>query len=344
MLALLAVAVPIRIAAAFNLSGSMASVDAPGWRGMRLAAEEINRGGGVHGRRIELVLVDGKSNPQGLGRQVDRLLAKGGIDAVAGLYDSDFALPVGRAAQRHRVPFVTSGATLPGLTKKIGDYAFMACYQDDQQAAAMADFARKVLGARDVGVSTDNRYDYPRAISSGFQREFRAMGGTTSRWGGYAPEAAYFAQMPAMAGPLVKQARKGGFAGPILSGDGFDTPDLARIAGADARGVYFTTHVAYDHPEPRIRSFVNDYEKRWGHRPLSASAALAYDSLRLVADAEARRGRGSLHAALAATRGFVGVTGTISYSQGSREPHKPITIVQLVDGRPVYESEIMPGK
>jgi branched-chain amino acid transport system substrate-binding protein len=140
----------------------------------------------------------------------------------------------------------------------------------------------------------------------------------------------------------VKQVRALGFSGPILSGDGFDTPLLAQEAGADARGVFFSTHVAFDAPNPRVRKFVAAYKARYGVAPDSAAAALGYDTLRLIADASRRRGKGSLRDAIGATRSLPGVTGSISYAKGSREPQKPITIVEVVDGKPAFRELIAP--
>jgi len=332
---------PLRVAAVFNLSGSMADSEIPAWRGMRLAAEQINRSGG---RKVELVLINPKSDPKRAGLLTEALLKKGHIDAVAGLYDSDYALAVGKAAQRHHVPFVTSGATLPGLTKMIGDYAFMACYNDIDQADAMAKFARLLLGAKTAVYQYDANHLYTKTIGPEFARAFRKDGGKIdfykARLG--QGDVMYLGMMPSAAGPAVKQVRRQGFSGPILSGDGFDTPDLAKVAGADARKVYFTTHVAFDEPNPRVRKFATEYADRYGIEPESASAPLAYDTLMLIADAAARQKRESLRDAIAATHGFLGVTGTISYSKTSREPHKPITVVQLVDGKTQFEMVLPP--
>jgi branched-chain amino acid transport system substrate-binding protein len=337
----------LRVIAIFNLSGSMASVDRPGYEGMRLAAEQANRSG--VGPRIELIPVDGESNPAKAAAKVRAVILKGGVDAVAGLYDSDYALAAGRVAQEERVPFVTSGATLPGLTTRIGDHAFMACYGDDDQAAAMAQFARTRLRGKTVAVLRDGRYDYTRTIAQDFPASFEKLGGQSlgtqplsSAWRGKATDAVYVASLPNDAGPTVRRLRQSGFGGPILSGDGFDTPDLARVAGAAAQRVFFTTHVAYDSPSPAVRQFVAAYRARFGHRPESAAAALAYDTLRLIADANRRRGQGLLLDALASTRNLPGVTGTLSFGSGSREPQKPITVVELVQGRPVFRDLVSP--
>jgi ABC-type branched-subunit amino acid transport system substrate-binding protein len=47
----------IKVGALYNLTGGMSSIDGPGLQGMRLAVEEINAGGGVLGRLLELVAI-----------------------------------------------------------------------------------------------------------------------------------------------------------------------------------------------------------------------------------------------------------------------------------------------
>ncbi|MGV3617648.1 MAG: ABC transporter substrate-binding protein [Fimbriimonas sp.] len=346
---MLVVAPPLRVGAVFNLTGSFASTDGPGWRGMQLAAAEL-------GRTIEVVPIDTRSDPKRAGSLVQAALRKGRFDALAGLYDSDYALPVGRTAQRARIPFVTSGATLPGLTERIGDYAFAACYGDDDQAAAMAHFARNHLGLRSCITLIDGRYAYTSKVGHSFHQAFSKEGGIScpmeagsngltngmSRTKPNEFEAYYGACLPDHAGMTVRQVRALGFSGPILSGDGFDTPLLTQEGGPDARGVFFTTHVAYDAPHAGVRKFVAAYRARYGVAPESAAAALGYDTLRLIADASRRRGKGTLRDAIAATKNLPGVTGTISYAPGTREPRKPITVVEIIDGKPAFRELIAP--
>jgi hypothetical protein len=131
------------------------------------------------------------------------------------------------------------------------------------------------------------------------------------------PDVLFFSALPSEAGRLVRQFRAAGVRQPILSGDGFDTPLVGRVAGALADDVYYSTHVALDSRAPRVRRFVAAYRRRYGRRPENAFAALGYDTMRLLADA-VRRARstepGAIRDALAATRGFAMVTGTISYA------------------------------
>jgi branched-chain amino acid transport system substrate-binding protein len=342
-LALLAVAAPpLRVGAVFNVTGSFASTDGPGLHGLELAAAR-------HKGRVEVVVIDTRSKVKDAAGIVRKAIQAHRLDALIGLYDSDYALEVGREAQRAKIPFVTSGATLPGLTKRIGSYAFAACYGDDDQARAMAAFALRHFGGNGKFAATsafDPRHVYTRTVGKDFAHSANQDGGLVKAFSAATPEAlrrtiglrlvkkaVYAAYLPEDAVNAVRVIRSATKI-PILSGDGFDTPDLWSTAGLDTSKVFFTTHVGYDAPDKPVQEFVRLYRQRYGKSPESAAAALAFDSLNLVAAAQQRRGRKDLRSAIAGTRNFPGVTGTITYRPGVREPEKPISVMEIVNGRP----------
>jgi branched-chain amino acid transport system substrate-binding protein len=349
---------PIRVGAVFSETGGLGSIGSPGLAGMRLAAAEINADGGVLGRRMQLVAADSRSKPGAVVRAVTRLIEDERVAALGGLNDSTLALAAGPVAQRAGIPFVTSGATLPSLPTRIGNAFFMAAFGDDAQAHAVADLARADLRARSAFLLVDRGSDFTRALARFFRRRFVARGGTVAGQLSYAPgernfasaiarirarqprpDVLFFAALPSEAGRLVRQARAAGLTQPILSGDGFDTPVVSRVAGALADDVYYSTHVALDSETPRVRRFVAAYRRRYSRGPKNAFTALGYDTMRLLADAVRRAGSTdpeAIRRALAATRGFAMVTGTISYAPGRRIPTKPVTIVRIQDGRPAF--------
>jgi branched-chain amino acid transport system substrate-binding protein len=349
---------PIRIGAIFSESGGLASIGSPGLAGMRLAAEEINARGGILGRPVELVAADSRSTPAATARAVGRLIEEENVAAVGGLNDSTLALGAGRVAQRAGVPFVTSGATLPDLPAQVGNTFFMVAFGDDAQAYAVASLARTDLRARSVFLLVDRQSLFTKALARFFRERFVARGGTVVGQASYAtgqrtfasaiarvrrlhapPDALFFSALPSEAGLLTREFRAAGLTQPILSGDGFDTPLVGRVAGELADDVYYSTHVALDSAAPRVRRFVAAYRERYRRPPENAFAALGYDTMRLLADAVRRAGAtepSAIRDALAAARGFALVTGTISYGPGRRIPKKPVTIVRVQDGRPAF--------
>ena len=110
---------------------------------------------------------------------------------------------------------------------------------------------------------------------------------------------------------------------PIVGGDGYDTPLLAELGGEARRISIFTTHQGIYDKTPVSEAFNAAYEAEYGNPPEAVFAALGYDGIKLMADAITRAGTidgAAVRDALAATQGFEGVTGTISYEPGSPDP------------------------
>jgi branched-chain amino acid transport system substrate-binding protein len=262
---------------------------------------------------------------------------------------------LGPLAQQAGIPFVTPGATSPKLPDQIGDGMFLACFGDNVQAAAGAEFLRKTLGAKNVYLLWDTSNIYTTLLAAYFKQSFAKAGGTIIGEDTYAadnpaiptqiaglaaakqgPDALYVSALPDEIGPIVKQLRAAGFTQPIVGGDGYDTPLLLSVAGTAANNVYFTTH-AYmaEDGNAAIKTFYAAYKSAYGKAPENAFAGLGYDAIGLVAQAITAAGSpepGKIRAALAAIHGFAGVTGTVSYHPGSRVPDKSVSIIAVKDG------------
>ncbi len=167
---------PVRIGAIYNLTGDQSALDVPSLDGARLAVDRINARGGLMGRRVELLERDGQTNEADVKRAAANLVASG-CSAIIGLSDTDQVLAAAPIAASAGVPFVTSGATSPRLTKQVPNWLFLACFGDNAQAAASAQFATDQLGARTAAIIYDKDMDYTRLLAKYFERSFRAQGG-----------------------------------------------------------------------------------------------------------------------------------------------------------------------
>jgi branched-chain amino acid transport system substrate-binding protein len=348
----------------YNVTGGMSSIDAPGLNGMQLAAKEINEAGGLLGRPVEVIAIDGKSDQTSVTNAVSEMIEVQGAVAVGGLNDSTFALAAGPIAQEAGIPFVTAGATLPNLPEQVGDFFFMVPFGDDTQAYAVADYAMDELGAQSAYMLVDQAYDFTTALARFFKERWEERGGQIVLEDVYQsgdtdfsaqiarlqaldpqPDVLFISAIPNEAGITTLQFREAGLAQPILSGDGFDTPLIAEVAGELADAVYYSTHASLDNPEPKVANFVQAYEAEYGNPPENAFAALGYDMMNLIADAIERAGSddpAAIRDALTQTQGFEAVTGTISYPEGQRKPSKSVTIIQVQDGQYSFAAEVTP--
>src|SRR5688572_8963015 len=74
---------PIIIGAAVHLTGWMASYDVPPLEGAKLAVKQINAAGGVLGRQLQIIELDGKTEPATVGNVALELIEQGADVMVA---------------------------------------------------------------------------------------------------------------------------------------------------------------------------------------------------------------------------------------------------------------------
>jgi len=359
---------PIKVGAIYNLTGGMAPLDAPSARGASLAVKEINTAGGVLGRDLELVMHDGKSDAATISNTAQRLIDVDKAVIVIGFSDTDMTLAAAPIAARAGIVFLTSGATSPRLPEQVPGYLFLACFGDNVQAAAGAEYAYGNLSARTAYLLVDTEMEYTVGLGRYFKERFSELGGKivledTYQSGDAAfssqvtrvsrlsplPDILYIAAGPDEAGIIARQFREAGIGKPIIGGDGYDTPLLVKAAGKGADNIYFSTHALIDAQRgtDSVKKFIASYQSEYKTPPENAFAGLGYDTVRLLADALKRAGSDNPEAireALQKTKNLAGVTGTITYLQGSRIPQKGVTMILVKDGNFTLAAEVVPQK
>ncbi|MEI6308630.1 MAG: ABC transporter substrate-binding protein [bacterium] len=361
-------AAPFKVGAIYNLTGAQASLDVPSANGAQLAVKQINAAGGVLGRTLELVLYDGKTDADTIRQAADKLVEVDRVAALIGFSDTDQVLAAAPAVVKAGIPFITSGASSPKLPAQVPDVLFLACFGDNTQAAAGAEYAYNRLKARNAYLLVDSSMEYTRLLAGYFKQSFLQLGGQIlledtftsgskeltaqiSKLKALAssPDLLYIACGPQDAGLVIDLLAQAGFNQPALGGDSFDSTQLTAVGGAAAEDTYCTTHgyLKMGAIQETVRTFVIDYRTMFGHDPENAFAGLGYDAVNLLADALRRAGTDQaqpLLAALAATQGLEGVTGTISYPSGSHIPSKSVTLLRVLAGQFTWAWEITPNQ
>jgi branched-chain amino acid transport system substrate-binding protein len=358
---------PIKIGGGFALTGAESSLDLPAANGAQLAAKEINAAGGVLGRQIDLIVHDTKYDMSVTAQVAKQFVEQDKVVAVVGFTDSDSVLASGPTIQAAGLPFIIAGATSPKLPSQIGDLLFFACFGDNVQAAVGAEYGFKNFG-KNAYLLWDKGVEYTTLLGGYFKARFTELGGTLVLEDTYEdnatdfsaqiakvkalpqqPDFYFISAMPYNVGPVVKQFRDAGLTGPIIGGDGYDTPDILSVAGPAAENVFFTTHALMDTTggTEGIKKFIAAYNKEFGHDPENAFAALGYDAVYLLADAIKRAGSTDAQAvkkALESTSNFPGITGAITLSADAHIPRKGVTMIAIKDGKFTLGAEVVPDK
>ena len=359
---------PIRIGAIYNLEGAQSSLDVPSANGAKLAVKEINKRGGIDGRELQLILYDGKTDPSKIEECVRLLIVNDTVPAIIGFSDSDMVLAAAPIAAEAKTVFITSGATSPKLPEQVEIYLFLACFGDNVQAAAGAEYAYDHMDLKTSYLLIDEEMEYTRLLGKYFKERYAELGGEILLEDTYKggtenfsaqidalkeldqiPDMLYISSGPDDIGVIIKQFREKGIYQPIFGGDAYDTPELTKIAGENASNVYFTTHALIDEENGTARSkeFIYAYKSEYGIVPENAFAALGYDTVMLLADAIKRAESDdprSILTALQNTKDLEGIAGNISYENGSRIPKKGVTIVSIVNGTFTFLETVIPKK
>jgi branched-chain amino acid transport system substrate-binding protein len=357
----------IKIGGGFALTGDEAALDVPAANGAKLAVKQINAAGGVNGSQIEFIIHDSQYKPDVTAQTAKQFVEQDKVPVMIGYTDTDSVLAAGKPFQDAKIPFITVGATSPKIPTQVGDMMFLACFGDNVQAAVGAEYSFKTFG-KNAYFLWDKGVEYTTLLGGYFKSRFTELGGTIALEDSYddkatdfsaqitkikalspQPDFYYVAAMPYNIGPLVKQFRDAGITGPIVGGDGYDTPDLVKVAGAAADNVYFTTHALMDSTggTDGIKKFITDYKAEYGNDPENAFAALGYDTVYLLADAIKRAGgtdSAAVKSAIEATKDFKGITGAITFSADSHVPQKGVTVIAVKGGKFTLGAEVVPEK
>lgn len=356
---------PWRIGGGFGLTGGMSSLDQPAAWGAQLAVKELNAADGVLGSQLDLIIHDSQTEPAVAAQTATQFVEEDHVQAFIGYGDSDSVIATAPTFQAAGIPYITVGATSPKLPSQLGAMVFLAAFGDNVQAAAGAEYALQNFGDT-AYLLWDKGAEYTTLLGQYFKDAFTHAGGTIVLEDSYEttatdfsaqitkvaalaeqPDFYYIAAMPHNIGTAVKQFRDAGLTGPIVGGDGYDTPDLLTVAGDAANDVYFTTHALMDPVggTDGIKAFIEAYTAEYGHAPENAFAALGYDSIKLLADAITRAGGmdgAALKSAIETTTNFPGITGAITFTPESHVPQKGVTVIAVKDGAFTLGAETVP--
>ncbi|NLT58261.1 MAG: ABC transporter substrate-binding protein [Clostridiales bacterium] len=362
----------LKIGINYERSGGVATYGNSSVDGILMAFEQINAAGGVNGKLIEYEehSMDNGSDSAEATTVATRLMTQHQVLAVLGPATSGAFKATIPVANKNKVPVISGSATADDVTGNfqydeegnlvldtdgkpsgLQEYAFRICFSDSYQGTAMAMFAANDLKATKAVVITDTSSDYGKGLARNFVATFVEGGGTVVAQEGYVKDETNFNAVLTRlkgldfdvifipgyyneAGLIIKQARALGIDVPVLGADGFDSPDLLSLAGAEAlNDIYFSNHYSSLSEDPVVTKFIADFKARYNREP-DAFNALGYDLGMFVADALGRAAEATgeaLKVALEETDGFAGVTGRFSVD-AQHNPVKALVVIGLENG------------
>ncbi|MDD3365405.1 MAG: ABC transporter substrate-binding protein [Syntrophomonas sp.] len=316
----------------------------------------------VLGKKVELVIVDNKSEKQEAANAVQRLVSSDKVNVIIGSYGSSLSMAGGPVAKTAKIPVIGCSPTNPAVTLG-NEFYFRVCFIDPFQGTVMSNYATNTLKGKTAAVIRDVQQDYSVGLSNYFVKAFKASNGDASIVAdvsyntGDKDFSAQLTQIKAKnpdiifapgnfleCGILVAKARELGIKVPILGGDTWEAPEFLNQVKA-YKDIYFSTHFTAEQPVTEVSTtFLNEFKKAYPDKEVNAFGALGFDAYILALDGITRAGTTdgvALQKALAETKGFKGATGVITLD-ANRDATKTAIIKKVIDGKFVYDSKVEP--
>jgi branched-chain amino acid transport system substrate-binding protein len=171
---------PILIGISAAKTGILAPYDLQAGQLFQMRIAQINRSGGVLGRRIKVQWIDTKSDKPTAATNAEELISKGAV-AIIATCDFDFSFPAINAAKNHKVPGIALCASSPKVATPaiVGDYGGSMGLGSDSEGTAGAEWFRKNKPSlKRVYVFKDTSLEYSKATADYFKARWTQLGGT----------------------------------------------------------------------------------------------------------------------------------------------------------------------
>lgn len=353
----------IKIGVSQPLTGAVAASGNYVTNGARIAADVLNRNGGILGKKVELIIEDNKSNPKEAVATAEKLILKDKVPVMMGAWSSTFTLSIMPKLMEYGVPMVVETASSSKVTNSGNPWIFRISPTSAMEAQAFSARMNAFTPAiKKVDFLVVNN-DFGRGAAEEFKKMFEAKGIAIGKIETMTPEAtdlsAQLASIKQSGGDtlmvttgveqitlIVKQAAEQRLTHRMLTTGGSFPDQLLTQAGPPG---YASSHILFYAPwfpeKAKYPDIAKVYADEWSKRKLEFAGLTegfrGYDGIMTIAEAIKVAGKAdpkAIRDALWKTK-LKGVNGDIAFikdgpagnESGQNVPN--VYIVQLKDGK-----------
>jgi len=307
----------LKLGAILSITGQ-GSVYGPSSReGMELAVEQINKSGGVNGARINLTVRDDASM-QSQSAQVAQAMIQTDQDlALLGPTLSNSAVAVHPLAENQHIPILAVSTTGINIVPNCNFPSTLGCryvFRDSLgEETAIPDNVKSyaadakpttgvLLVARDDKFSIDGgkiveatvgKYGITLKKTIGFNKTEPDLSSYVTQAVQLNPDVIFITSLGGIPAEIMHEARKQGWQGQFLGGNGFNTATVSKDAGADGAGARSASAWYLGNTFPSNTDFVTAYKAKYANldgtpRNPDQFAAQGFTAIKILADAARR--------------------------------------------------------
>lgn len=333
----------IKIGVAGPFTGAIAETGATIKNAVELAAEQMNKAGGVNGKQIELVIEDDKADPKESASIANKFAADKSILGVIANYTSSTTLAGAPIYNKVGVSQLSYGSTSPAVTKA-GPYTFRDITTDAYDGEFVAQWTIDE-GYKNIAILYEND-DYGKGLADVYNKKVTSLGakvvmqepynlGETKDFSAIltkmknnSPDALFIAGQYNEAAMIIKQGKRLGINYPVIGSNGLYSDALIKLGGTDVEGLLcigaFHSSAVY----PEAKAFIDSYKTKWGSEP-DIWAAFAYDAANIMFSAVKNGGedRKKINDWLTTMKDFKGATGTTTFDENGDCIKQPLKLI-----------------
>jgi branched-chain amino acid transport system substrate-binding protein len=341
----------LRIGAALSLTGAAAVYGTTQRNGIQAAVEAVNASNTMNGVQVDvLVEDDASSKEQGI-NVFQKFINQDKVSVIVGPTLSTTATAADPLAQQAKVPVLAISNTAPTGITDIGDFIFRDSLTEAQVIPGAIGKAHQKLGFKSAAVLYGNDdvftkagYDVMKKAlddehvqiveTQTFAKPDRDFSAQLTAIKGKTPGILVVSALADNAAAIVSQARQLGYTGPILGGNGFNSPAFIKNAGPAAEGVLVGTSWNSASSDPANVAFKEAMSKRGA--AADQFSAQAYSGVLILAEAVRKAGfktgRDEVKGGLAQVKGLDTPLGKFSFTDKRDAQHEP-SVQQVKDGK-----------
>ncbi len=299
---------PIKIGVSGPFTGGSSSMGVSMRDGVRLAAQEINKSGGVMGRQLQLVERDDEAKNERGVQIAEELINKEKVVATVGYINTGVALASQRFYQDAKIPVMNNVATGSVVTKQFADqpenYVFRNAAHDSIQAPMIVEeavrrgFKKPAILADSTNYGQLGREDLEKALAAKGMKpvaveKFNIKDVDMTPQLLKAKEAGADAVLTYGIGPELAQIANGmtklGWKVPMVGSWTLSMANFIDNAGPGGEGARMPQTFIQEGNTPKRKAFIDAYLKEFKPKnnriDSPVSAAQGYDSVYLLAAA-----------------------------------------------------------
>lgn len=325
--------------------------------GMKMAAEDINKAGGILGKKIEIVEEDHGSKTSEGAIVVQKLITRDKVVAIVGDPTTGITKLAAPIAESNKVVLLSAGAVGPDVVNdekgNLREYVYRNTLLDQVAAPAVVKYLADELGWKKVAVVTSLNNEYSVGLTEIFKEALKAEGieivaeesiqdgdqnfsAQVTSIKPKNPDGIVFTGYYTEAGLFMKEVRKKGMDIHMVGGDGSLGEGLWQMGGDAVNGsmVYCGFEADPEFAEGKTKDFIDRYTEANGEMP-NMFVAQGYDAVMMLADAMVAANSTDPTAfkeEIKKLTNWQGVSGTITI-QDNHEPLKsPVYLLEVAEG------------